>query len=107
MAGVRLTVVGDEMRAEALCGMLRTNGIACSYPRPDVSAGIGTYGGGLAMAGPTEVVVNEAGLKLARTSYGTSSSVTRKPAVLRQCSAVTLERTLCEDCRVLREVAAE
>lgn len=26
---------------------------------------------------------------------------------LRQCSAVTLERTLCEDCRVLREVVAE
>jgi hypothetical protein len=46
--------------------MLRTNGIACSYRRPDVSAGIGTYGGGFAMAGPTEVVVNEAGLKLAR-----------------------------------------
>jgi hypothetical protein len=36
-----------------------------------------------------------------------SSSVTRKAAVLRQCSAVTLERTLCEDRRVLREVAAE
>jgi hypothetical protein len=30
MAGVRLTVVGDEMEAEALCGMLCTNGIACS-----------------------------------------------------------------------------
>jgi hypothetical protein len=66
MAGVRLTVVGDEMEAEALCGMLRTNGIACSYRRTDVSAGIGTYGGGFAMAGPTEVLVNEAGLKLAR-----------------------------------------
>jgi hypothetical protein len=26
---------------------------------------------------------------------------------LRQCSAVTPERTLCEDCRVLREVVAE
>jgi hypothetical protein len=26
---------------------------------------------------------------------------------MRQRSAVTLERTLCEDCRVLREVAAE
>jgi hypothetical protein len=63
---MRLTVVGDEMEAEALCGLLRTNGIACSYRRTDVSAGIGTYGGGFAMAGPTEVLVDAADLDDAR-----------------------------------------
>jgi len=66
MAGVRLTIVGDEMEAEALCGMLRANGIACSYRRTDVSAGIGTYGGGFAMAGPTEVLVEEHQLETAQ-----------------------------------------
>lgn len=63
MSGVKLTVVSDEMEAEALCGMLRANGIACSYRRTDMSAGIGTYGGGFAMAGPTEVLVEERQLK--------------------------------------------
>jgi len=66
MPGVRLTVVGDEMEAEALCGMLRANGIACSYRRTDMSAGIGTYGGGFAIAGPTEVLVEEHQLAEAR-----------------------------------------
>lgn len=66
MAGVRLTVVGDEMEAEAVCGMLRANGIACSYRRTDMSAGLGTYGGGFSMAGPTEVLVEEHQLDEAR-----------------------------------------
>jgi hypothetical protein len=34
-------------------------------------------------------------------------SVVRENPRLRECSAVTLERTLCEDCGVLREVVAE
>src|SRR3954454_17560153 len=29
MSAVKLTVVRDELEAEALCGLLRTNGIAC------------------------------------------------------------------------------
>jgi hypothetical protein len=66
MPGVRLTVVGDEMEAEAVCGMLRANGIACSYRRTDMSAAVGTYGGGYAMAGPTEVLVEEHQLEEAR-----------------------------------------
>jgi Putative prokaryotic signal transducing protein len=28
---VRLTVVSDELEAEALCGLLRSAGIACGY----------------------------------------------------------------------------
>jgi hypothetical protein len=56
---VVLTVVGDEMEAEALCGLLRANGIACAYRRSNASAGAGTFGGGFAIAGPTEVLVHE------------------------------------------------
>ena len=67
MDAVTLTYVGDEMEAEMLCGMLRTNGIDCSYRRSDTSAGAGTYGGGFAIAGPTEVLVHERDLVEART----------------------------------------
>jgi hypothetical protein len=63
---VTLTVVADEMEAEALCGLLRTNGIKCNYRRSDMSAGAGTYGGGFAIAGPTEVVVDQVELASAR-----------------------------------------
>ena len=66
MPAVTLTTVADEMEAEALCGLLRTNGIKCSYRRTDRSAAIGTYGGGFAMAGPTEVLVDEADLEAAK-----------------------------------------
>jgi hypothetical protein len=64
--GVRLTVVADEVEAELLCGLLRTNGIACSFRRTDVAAAIGAYSGGFAMAGPTEVLVNREDLDAAR-----------------------------------------
>ena len=66
MASVKLTVVADEMEAEILCGLLRANGLTCTYRRTDVSAAIGTYGAGRAMAGPTEVLVNEEDLAAAR-----------------------------------------
>jgi Putative prokaryotic signal transducing protein len=66
MDAVTLTYVGDEMEAEMLCGLLRANGMECSYRRSDVSAGAGTYGGGFAIAGPTEVLVHEHDLVAAR-----------------------------------------
>ncbi len=66
MSAVTLTVVGDEVEAESLCGLLRTNGINCAYRRSDRSAAIGTYGGGFAIAGPTEVLVDEHDLEAAR-----------------------------------------
>ncbi len=66
MSVVRLNTVGDEMEAEALCGLLRTNGIKCDYRRTDISAGAGTYGGGFAIGGPTEVLVDERDLDAAR-----------------------------------------
>lgn len=39
MFGVRLTVVGDEMEAAALCGLLRTEGIACEDRKTDMGSG--------------------------------------------------------------------
>jgi hypothetical protein len=66
VAAVTLTIVGDEMEAEALCGLLRTNGIACSYRKTNTAAAIGTYGGGFTIAGPTEVMVDEPDLDAAR-----------------------------------------
>jgi hypothetical protein len=62
---VTLTVVRDEMEAEALCGLLRTNGIECSYRSSNMSVGAGTLGG-VGMAGPTEVLVAENDLEAAR-----------------------------------------
>jgi predicted RNA methylase len=63
---VPLTVVANELEAETLCGMLRTNGIECATRRSDMSAGAGTFGGGVGMAGPTEVLVAESDLEAAR-----------------------------------------
>lgn len=67
MEQVRLTIVGDELEAETLCGLLRSNGIACSYRRTDSSAAIATYSGGFTMAGPIEVFVDEQDLDAARS----------------------------------------
>jgi hypothetical protein len=36
--GVRLTVVSSEVEAETICGLLRANGIPCSYRAPDLAA---------------------------------------------------------------------
>ncbi len=67
MASVRLTLVGNELEAETLCGMLRTNGIPCWFRRSDMAAAAGTYGGGFANAGPTEVLVADSDLEDARS----------------------------------------
>jgi hypothetical protein len=66
MGAVKLTVVRDELEAEALCGLLRTNGIACFYRKSNVAGAIGAESGGFAIAGPTEVLVSERDLDDAR-----------------------------------------
>jgi Putative prokaryotic signal transducing protein len=66
VAAVPLTVVPDEMQAEVLCGFLRQNGIACSHRKSNPAAAISAYGGGYAMAGPTEILVDEGDLQAAR-----------------------------------------
>ena len=63
MSSVRLTVVGDGMEAEAICGLLRTEGIACDHRQTDMGVGAweGTGGGG-----PREIVVGASDLERAR-----------------------------------------
>jgi hypothetical protein len=41
-----LTVVGDEIEAGALCGLLQTTEARSAHGRTARSAAIGTYGGG-------------------------------------------------------------
>ena len=72
---VRLTVVPDEGAAEALVGLLRSEGIECFYRDTDVSAA-GIFGGST-FAGWREVLVDEEDLERAsqapprRTAIGT------------------------------------
>ena len=66
MPPVRLTVVPDEMAAELLCGRLQASGIDCSYRRTNLAAAAAAYAGGLTMAGPTEILVDERDLDDAR-----------------------------------------
>ncbi len=63
---VRLTIVPDELQAAVVCGMLRANGIACSYRKTDVAAAVSAESGGFAIAGPTQVLVHERDLDAAR-----------------------------------------
>jgi hypothetical protein len=67
MAPVTLTVVSNELEAEMLCGLLRADGIPCSYRKTDRAAAISAQAGGMSMAGPTEVLVDEADLTAAKT----------------------------------------
>jgi hypothetical protein len=41
MLGARLIVVRDSMEAETICGLLRTEGIACKHRQTDMGAGAG------------------------------------------------------------------
>ena len=63
MSAVRLTVVHDDLEAEAVCGLLRSNGITCMHSWTNVAAGAWT---GAGMAGPTEILVDETDLEAAR-----------------------------------------
>jgi hypothetical protein len=61
---VRLTIVPDEGAAEALVGLLRSEGIECFYRDTDVSAA-GIFGGST-FGGWREVLVAEDDLERAR-----------------------------------------
>jgi hypothetical protein len=62
-SGVRLTVVGDELEAAALCGLLRTEGIACTDRQTDMGAGAWEATGS---GGPREILVAPGDLERAR-----------------------------------------
>jgi Putative prokaryotic signal transducing protein len=64
MALVRLTVVANEVDAELVCGLLRSNGIACDFRSTDTAAG--ARDGAAGPVGPREIVVDEADLDAAR-----------------------------------------
>jgi hypothetical protein len=63
MLGVRLTVVGEEIEAETICGLLRTEGIACSHRQTDMGAGAWEATGS---GGPREILVDPGDLERAR-----------------------------------------
>ena len=63
MALTTLTVVSSGLEAEELCGLLRVNGIECTYRQTTMAAGITANTG---LVGPMEVLVDEADLERAQ-----------------------------------------
>ncbi len=63
MALTTLTVVSSGLEAEELCGLLRVNGIECTYRQTSVAGGITASTG---LVGPTEVLVDQSDLELAQ-----------------------------------------
>jgi putative signal transducing protein len=55
MALITLTVVANEPEAEILCGLLRANGIACTYRTTNLAAGMADASA--AIGGPREILV--------------------------------------------------
>jgi hypothetical protein len=62
MSVVRLILADNELEAEAICGLLRTEGIACDHRRAEGGTGWEPTGSG----GAREVLVEEADLERAR-----------------------------------------
>jgi hypothetical protein len=71
MNGVRLMVVGNSMEAETICGLLRTEGIACDHRQTDMGAGAGDAVGD---TGPREILVPRNDLERARQLVTTDAS---------------------------------
>jgi hypothetical protein len=64
MLAVRLTVVGDGIEAaDAICGLLRTEGVACNHRQTDMGAGAWEATGS---GGPREILVAPSDLERAR-----------------------------------------
>ena len=63
VSATNLSVVSNEIEAEMVCGLLRSNGIQCGHRKSDVAQAIGE---GPSMAGPTEVFVAQEDLEAAR-----------------------------------------
>jgi hypothetical protein len=63
MLRAQLIVVRDGMEAETICGLLRTEGIACDHRQTDAGAGAGDAVGD---SGPREILVAQDDLENAR-----------------------------------------
>ena len=68
---VRFMVVGSSMEADTICGLLRTEGIACDHRQTDVGAGAGDAVGD---SGPREILVAPDDLERARQLVTTDTS---------------------------------
>jgi Putative prokaryotic signal transducing protein len=68
---VRLMVVGNSLEAETICGLLRTEGIACEHRQTDMGAGAGDAVGD---SGPREILVARDDLERARQLVATDAS---------------------------------
>lgn len=68
---VRIMVVGNSMEAETICGLLRTEGIACEHRQTDMGAGAGDAVGD---SGPREILVAQDDLERARQLVTTDAS---------------------------------
>jgi hypothetical protein len=68
---VRFMVVGNSMEADTICGLLRTEGIACDHRQTDVGAGAGDAVGD---SGPREILVARDDLESARQVVTTDTS---------------------------------
>jgi hypothetical protein len=68
---VRLTVVGDEVEAALICGLLRIEGVACEERRTDQGAGAWEATGS---GGPREILVAPSDLERARKLLASETS---------------------------------
>jgi Putative prokaryotic signal transducing protein len=64
-------VVGNSLEAATICGLLRTEGIACDHRHTDVGAGAGDAIGD---SGPREILVARDDLESARQLVTTDAS---------------------------------
>ena len=64
-------VVGNSLEAETICGLLRTEGIACHHRQTDIGAGAGDAVGD---GGPREILVLRDDLLTARQLVTTDAS---------------------------------
>ena len=71
MFGIRLTVVGEAMEAETICGLLRTEGIACDHRQTDMGVGAWEATGS---GGPREILVAPDDLERARELIKTNAA---------------------------------
>jgi hypothetical protein len=65
---VRVTIVADELEAEMVCALLRTDGIEATHRRTDFAAGAADAS--TTAAGPREVVVPLQQIHAARELLG-------------------------------------